>query len=387
MPAFDLRTVILMSSVMPGLMALVMFSLGRGFPANIRGVTHWASGALVVSLSAILLALRGGVPDWLSIVVANIGIVLGAGLWLIGSQLFFGLRPSRRFVALLLVAGAIAMSWMTWVNPTVAGRTLCMSALLTATYGANSIVMLRFGRGSNTAIFVGAMLLVQTVVTTARGLSMLVPGWANTGLFSADLMQRIYLTTGALMSLTVTVGLLFVAMDRLRIQLEQQSFMDPLTGLLNRRAFLSAHQQEREKTMRTGGLLSLLLIDLDHFKQVNDTYGHATGDRILIDFARRVADMLPAPRHLARWGGEEFAVLLPRLRPDDAREQAERIRLLVEQKGDASLPRYACSIGVSCMAASDATIEQLARDADEALYEAKRGGRNCVRVSDNVILL
>ena len=96
---------------------------------------------------------------------------------------------------------------------------------------------------------------------------------------------------------------------------------DPLTGLLNRRAFLSALQQEREKTM--------LLIDLDHFKQVNDTYGHATGDRILIDFARRVADMLPAPRHLARWGGEEFAVLLPRVRPDDAREQAERIRLLV----------------------------------------------------------
>jgi len=320
MPAFDLRTVILMSSVMPGSMALVMFSLGRGFPANIRGVTHWASGALVVSLSAILLALRGGVPDWLSIVVANIGIVLGAGLWLIGSQLFFGLRPSRRFVALLLVAGAIAMSWMTWVNPTVAGRTLCMSALLTATYGANSIVMLRFGRGSSTAIFVGSMLLVLTVVT-ARGVSMFVPAWANTGLFSADLMQRIYLSTGALMSLTVTVGLLFVAMDRLRNQLEQQSFMDPLTGLLNRRAFLSALQQEREKTM--------LLIDLDHFKQVNDTYGHATGDRILIDFARRVADMLPAPRHLARWGGEEFAVLLPRVRPDDAREQAERIRLLV----------------------------------------------------------
>ncbi|SKD00531.1 diguanylate cyclase (GGDEF) domain-containing protein [Burkholderia sp. CF099] len=387
MPAFDLRTVILMSSVMPGLMALVMFSLGRGFPANIRGVGHWASGALIVSMSAILLALRGGIGDWLSIVVANVGLILGTGLWLIGSQLFYGLRPSRRFVALLLVIGVIAMSWMTWVHPSVAGRTLCMSAILTATFGMNSLTMLRFGKSSNTALYVGSMQLVQTVATAARGISMFVPAWASAGLFAPDFIQKIYLITSALMSLTVTVGLLFVAMDRLRNQLERQSFMDPLTGLLNRRAFLSAHQQEREKTMRTGGRLSLMLIDLDHFKQVNDTYGHATGDRILIDFAKRVADLLPAPGHVARWGGEEFAVLLPRVRPDEARDHAERIRQRVAQKDDATLPGYTCSIGVACMAASDATIEQLARDADEALYSAKRGGRNCVQLSDHVILI
>jgi diguanylate cyclase (GGDEF)-like protein len=387
MPALDLRTVILMSSVMPGLMALVMFSLGRGFPANIRGVGHWASGALIVSVSALLLALRGGIADWLSIVVGNVGLILGTGLWLIGSQRFFGQRPSRRFVALLLAMGLVAMIWMTWVHPDVAGRTLWMSAILTSSYGANSLTMLRFGRGNSTAIFVGSMQLVQTLVTAARGVSMFVPAWASTGLFAPDIVQRIYLTTGAVMSLTVTVGLLFVAMNRLRNQLEQQSFMDPLTGLLNRRAFLSLHQQERDKTMRTGGLLSLLLIDLDHFKRVNDAYGHATGDRVLIDFAKRVADMLPAPRHIARWGGEEFAVLLPRARPDEAKAHAEQIRQRIAQKEDASLPGYTCSIGVACMAAADATIEQLARDADEALYGAKRNGRNCVQVSDHVILL
>ncbi|TXC79286.1 GGDEF domain-containing protein [Paraburkholderia azotifigens] len=387
MPAFDLRTVILMSSVMPGLMALVMFSLTRGFPANIRGVGHWASGALVVSISAMLLALRGGIADWLSIVVANVGVVLGTGLWLIGSQMFFGQRPARRFIALLLTIGVIAMSWMTWVHPSVAGRTLCMSALLTLTFGLSSMTMLRFGRGNNPALFVGSMLLVQTCVTALRGMSMFVPAWASIGLFAPDLIQRIYLTTGALMSLTVSVGLLFIAMDRLRNQLEQQSFMDPLTGLLNRRAFLDAHRQERDRTMRTGGLLSLLLIDLDHFKQVNDRYGHATGDRVLIDFANRVAEILPAPRYVARWGGEEFAVLLPRVPPDEAKTHAERIRQRVAQKEDATLPAYTCSIGVTCMAASEATIEQLARDADEALYGAKRSGRNCVQISDHVILL
>jgi diguanylate cyclase (GGDEF)-like protein len=372
---------------MPGLMSRVMFSRGRGLPTNIRGGGHWAAGALIVSASAIMLALRGGIADWLSFLVANVGMILGTGLWMIGSQLFFGRRPSRRFIALLLIAGVIAMSWTTWVQPSAAGRTLWMSVILTLTYGTHCVVMLRFGRGSNTTLFVGWMLLVQAAVTAARVATMFVPSWANAGLFSDDIFQKIYLTTSALMSLTVTVGLLFAAMDRLRNQLEQQSFMDPLTGLLNRRAFLSAHQQEREKTMRAGGLLSLMLIDLDHFKQVNDTYGHATGDRILTDFARRVADMLPEHGRFARWGGEEFAVLLPRVQPDEAREQAEIIRRRVEQKEDQSLPGYTCSIGVACMAAADATIEQLARDADEALYGAKRGGRNCVRISDHVILL
>lgn len=376
-----------MSAVMPGLMSLVMFSLGRGFPANIRGVGHWATGSLLVSFSAVLLALRGGVPDWLSVVVGNGGLILGTGLWVIGSELFYGRHPSRRVLTLLIAIGAIAMGWLTWVQPSFGGRVFCMSVILSCEYGATSIVMLRFGRGSNAVHFVGAMLLVLSAVAAARAITMCVPSMASTGLLSVDIMQRIYLITSAVMSLTVTVGMLFVAMDRLRTQLEQQSFMDPLTGLLNRRAFLSAHQQERDKTLRVGGTLALLLIDLDHFKQVNDTYGHATGDRILIDFAKRVAGVLPASAHFARWGGEEFAVLVPRASPEEAKDEAERIRRLVAQRGDDALPGYTCSIGVACTSAAEASIEQLARDADEALYSAKRSGRNCVRVSDQVILI
>jgi len=372
---------------MPGLMSLVMFPLGRSLPANIRGVGHWATGSLIVSLSAALLALRGGVPDWLSVVVGNGGLILGTGLWVIGSELFYGRPPSRRVLIMLIAVGSIAMAWLTWVRPSYGGRVFCMSVILAWEYGATSVAMLRFGRGSNAAQFLGSMLLVLSATAAARAITMFIPSMASTGLFSVDIMQRIYLITSALMSLTITVGMLFIAMDRLRKQLEQQSFMDPLTGLLNRRAFLSAHQLEREKTLRGGGTLALLLIDLDHFKQVNDTYGHATGDRILIDFGKRVADGLPESARFARWGGEEFAVLLPRAFPDEAKEEAERIRRLVAQKSDDALPAYTCSIGVACTSAAQASIEQLARDADEALYSAKRGGRNCVRVSDQVILI
>ncbi|WP_321937871.1 hypothetical protein [Paraburkholderia sp. J8-2] len=128
MPPFDLRTVILMSSVMPGLMAIALFSLARGFPQNIRGVRHWASGALVVSISAILLALRGSVSGWLSILAGNCGIILGTGLGLVGSQLFFARRPSWRLVELLLAIGATGTAWLWLAHDSVVGRTVDWSS-------------------------------------------------------------------------------------------------------------------------------------------------------------------------------------------------------------------------------------------------------------------
>jgi diguanylate cyclase (GGDEF)-like protein len=387
MPAFDLRTVVLMSSVMPGLMALVMFSLGRSFPTNIRGVGNWACGALIVSVAAILLALRGSIPDGLSVMGGNCGMIAGTGIWLIGSQRYFGRPASWRFVILMLAIGATGASWMIWAYPSGAGRALCINVILALIYARQTLVMLRCGRHDPGAIFVGAMFLIQTAVTGARVITSAGSGFAQMGLYARDSVQTFYLATGALLSLMATVGFMLVAMNRLRVQLEQQSLADPLTGLLNRRAFLDAHREEREKMMRTGGLLSLLLIDLDHFKAVNDTYGHVKGDEILVDFSKRTAAMLTRHNHFARWGGEEFAALVPGLRPEEIFDLAEALRASIAVTHDPLLPAYTCSIGIACKASGDATIERLVKDADEALYRAKRNGRNCVELSDQAILV
>ena len=387
MPAFDLRTVLLMTSVMPGLTALVMFSLGRNFPTNIRGVANWACGALIISAAAILLALRGAIPDWLSIMGGNCGLILSTGLWLIGSQRFFGRPPSRRFVILMLAIGAIGEFWMTWAQPSAGGRSLCINAILALMYARQSFVMLSYGRHDASAVFVGATFLILTAVTVVRVVTSIGSGFAETGLFARDFVQPIYLGTSALMSLLSTVGFMLVAMNRLRLQLEQQSLADPLTGLLNRRAFLNAHRDVRAKMMRTGGLLSLLLIDLDHFKAINDTYGHVKGDEILVDFSERAAGMLTRHHHFSRWGGEEFAALVPGSRPEDVFDLAEALRSRIAFNDNPSLPAYACSIGIACMTSGDATIERLVKDADEALYRAKRNGRNSVELSDQAILV
>jgi diguanylate cyclase (GGDEF)-like protein len=378
MPAFDLRTVLLMSAVMPGLMALVMFSLGRNFPSNIRGVGNWANGALIVSVAAILLALRGGIPDWLSVIGGNFCMIGSMGLWLIGSQRFFGCSPSWRFVILMLAIDVIGLSWMTWIHLSAAGRALCTNMILALIYGRQTFVMLRYGRHDDSAMFVGTMFLIQTVITVLRIVTSFGSASVKGGLLSGDLVQAIYLGTGAFMSLTSTVGFMLVAMNRLRVQLEHQSLVDPLTGLLNRRALLGAHLEARETMMRAGGLLSLLLIDLDHFKTVNDSYGHMKGDEILVDFSKRAVGMLPRNTHLARWGGEEFAALVPGSRPEALVELAEALRSQIAVNKNPSLPTYTCSIGIACMDSRDATIERLVKDADEALYRAKRNGRDCV---------
>ncbi len=166
--------------------------------------------------------------------------------------------------------------------------------------------------------------------------------------------------------------------------LERQSRTDGLTGLANRRRFdhalASAHADHR----RTARPLSLLLIDVDHFKRVNDRYGHAVGD----DYLRAIAEVLKArvagPGQLAaRYGGEEFACLLPGTGAAEALRVAEGVRAAVEGLGLpnalATIPRLTVSIGVATLAGGEADTQQCLAHADAQLYAAKHAGRNCVR--------
>lgn len=386
MPNFDLRTVVLMASVMPGLMALVMFSIGRTFPRNIRGVAQWAQGSLVFSVAALLMALRDLLPDWLSVVGGNMCIVGSIGLWLIGSQRYFGRAPFTWFASALTLFDAVSLSWMTWIDFNPYGRSLCTNFILGLLFALLAYELLRFGSKDSGARIVGSMFAVETLITSIRITTSLEPGSAREGLYAQDLVQLIYLSSGTFMSLSITVGFMLTAVNRLRIHLEQLSLSDPLTGLLNRRALLDAHKTAREAARRGGTFLSLLLVDLDHFKSINDTYGHSAGDDILLDFARRAALALPEKAHFARWGGEEFAVLFPCKMVEESIDLAHALQAqIAASAGISDLPSYTCSIGIAWLDAREATIEQLLKQADDALYRAKGNGRNRVEVALRVL--
>jgi diguanylate cyclase (GGDEF)-like protein len=385
MPTFDLRTVLLMASVMPGLMALVMFAIGRSIPRSIRGVAQWAQGSLVFSAAAFLMALRDVLPDWLSVIGGNICMVGSIGLWLIGSQRYLGRGAFVRFVSAMVLLDALGLSWMTYIDLNPYGRSMCTNVILALLFALLAYELLRFGRKDSGARVVGFMFAIETLITLTRIVTSLEPGAAHEGLFAHDLVQLIYLSSGAFMSLTITVGFMLTAVNRLRIHLEQLSLIDPLTGLLNRRALLEAHKVARGTPRRRRTCLSLLLIDLDHFKSINDMYGHLMGDAILIDFAQRVALTLPQEAHCARWGGEEFAVLFPCETVDEPLSLARELQAQIACKGDSDLPSYTCSIGIAFLDVPEATIERLLKQADGALYRAKRNGRNRVEFESEFV--
>ncbi|MEV6350814.1 GGDEF domain-containing protein [Actinoplanes sp. NPDC051851] len=156
---------------------------------------------------------------------------------------------------------------------------------------------------------------------------------------------------------------------------------DALTGLRSRRFFEQTLRQEAARSARHHQPLSVLLLDVDHFKRVNDTYGHGGGDRVLVEITHRVGDLLRPGDVLARYGGEEFAVLLPAAGEETARQVAERVRRGVAatpiEVGDGHAVRVTVSVGVAGMPA-EPTIDALVLAADRALYAAKNAGRNQV---------
>jgi diguanylate cyclase (GGDEF)-like protein len=170
---------------------------------------------------------------------------------------------------------------------------------------------------------------------------------------------------------------------RIEAELERLATTDPLTGLYNRRHFFTVAEAEFKKAQRYERLLSAIMLDIDHFKKINDTYGHAVGDQALIFLAQHLRACMRAVDVVARYGGEEFVILLPETPAETAYQQvAERIRVQLEQ---AVMPlpeggdlKFTVSLGIADNArpAPDATFEHLLKMADEALYVAKDSGRN-----------
>jgi diguanylate cyclase (GGDEF)-like protein len=197
----------------------------------------------------------------------------------------------------------------------------------------------------------------------------------------------------ALLSITFslgTLGLVSYIIDRWRereLKLERLSRTDALTGLTNRRRFLEVCEYELGRARRYGTHLSVIIVDLDHFKKVNDTRGHLAGDRTLAAVAGVLAHTLRDVDTAARYGGEEFAVLLPDTDAAGAAEVATRcLRRIAKtpfDAGEGPSLSVTASMGVAAFPdAAVARIEDLLRRADEALYRAKEGGRNQVVVAE-----
>lgn len=180
-------------------------------------------------------------------------------------------------------------------------------------------------------------------------------------------------------SLTISKSELEAQITARTIELQVQTRTDTLTGIHNRRSLNRVGERELNMARRYNQDLSLLMIDLDHFKVVNDTYGHAFGDVVLVQATELISEQLRDSDFLARYGGEEFTVILPHTDDTAAYEIAERIRLAFEQQmfgDDEHEVSQTISVGISVFTENTHSLGDLIVEADKQLYEAKRLGRN-----------
>ncbi|MBB2901457.1 diguanylate cyclase (GGDEF)-like protein [Kineococcus radiotolerans] len=170
--------------------------------------------------------------------------------------------------------------------------------------------------------------------------------------------------------------------EELRAELAEEAARDPLTGLRNRRRFVDDLAQGLAATAAAGQPLSLVLLDVDRFKGINDTHGHAVGDDVLVGVAQTLSTHA-RPEDVVRYGGEEFVVLLPHLDADAARARAEVLRAACGQvRVEVEAVRITVSAGVATSPDHGSTPDELLLAADRALYEAKEGGRDQVVLAD-----
>lgn len=377
MYGIDPPTLIIVVSFLTLLLAVVMVAMRAGFPRDIRGIRQWAL-AIVLFVSST--PLFGQQQDWhpfISVVVAN-SLILAAALLMTWGMLRFVGRPIHhlRWIGLAMCTVLAAVAWFSLVQPSFHTRLVTMSLTMGSVFAYLAWLPLRYGsRGLGSVItslafgYTSANCLLR-VVTVVSGLS------RPSELLDFNTLQVLYLASFNGGVLIGSLGFILMANERLRSILEFNASHDALTGALNRGAFFRLAHRHFEQCRATRRAFSVMLLDLDHFKLINDEHGHAVGDRVLQSFALGLQGILGPRNALGRYGGEEFVVLLPDTSRTEARELAQRLRAAIQpSKG---LPDYTVSIGFASITPRVKDIDELLNGADKALYMAKHNGRDRV---------
>ncbi|HEX7972072.1 MAG TPA: GGDEF domain-containing protein [Thiobacillus sp.] len=319
---------------------------------------------------------RDHIPDLFSIVLANLTILGGFMLMNAGIRKFSGTEariPRAGLFAFVLSYLALFV-WFTYVHPSIAMRVgtiylFTLIVILDLLRGA--LKELPRTPGRHVLVFSLAML---ALVRVARLGSLLFGFDPPTGVFDASTAQVAYLAIPSIMIPLGTISFVMLASERLHRDLEFTSRYDDLTQCLNKRAAMDELQREIARVKRHASPLALMLIDLDNFKEINDTHGHLEGDKVLVDFSRRARTVLRESDELSRFGGDEFMAVLADTDLDQAMRVAERLH----EAGKAVQPiPWSVSIGVTQWRdQEDDSLAAMLIRADNALYKSKASGRN-----------
>lgn len=371
----DPRTVILIAGVMSSFMALILFFLKRSYPPSIKGLGEWSVALLLVAAGCALGSGLGVFPDVVSITLPRIFFPTGLFLAYVGTQRFFGVTPRLAPWVTLIAIGVVVQVWFTFVWPHYPTRLAVSNVMGACLFFAFANLVRQQSGKSFAKLLTLAVLVAMLVIVVMRLLTLLL--WpVDKDAFDTSPQQLVYVTGFSFFIVLLSVSLVLMAAERLHTEVAYLASHDSLTNALTRRHFNEVCAIELVRSQRNGHHMALLVMDLDHFKAINDTRGHQRGDQVLVEFVIRVHALLRRPDQLGRFGGEEFVALLPETSLEEAQRVAERIRQA------STLPindiRCTVSIGVTTKQTQGDTVDSLIGRADAAMYQAKAKGRNRV---------
>ena len=384
-------TLLIIAALLTALVTTVLYAVWS-FNRNIPGLRLWMVSFLLGSVFSVSLLVRDWFPEVVAVVISQGSVSLAAYLCLMASRMYMGRRPFSHWYAVLGIGALMVASvYFTVVQPHLGmrfvfvglGAGICF--LLTARTMADGGVR-RVPARYLFALVAGLHGLFLLLRPALFKLAPVAPGGLpDAGLVT--LVSQFVLLEAIVAVVLLGFGALMLANEFITSELRHLAEMDPLTNVFNRRAFLTLLDKAISAAQRTGTAVPVLVMDLDHFKNINDTWGHRAGDDVLRHFVMLAHRCLRKEDVMGRLGGEEFAIFLPNASAAGALAVAERLRALVEAQpvatGPQSIP-LTVSVGVTLCAHGDAAGAALQR-ADEAMYLAKERGRNRVEVSEKIL--
>jgi diguanylate cyclase (GGDEF)-like protein len=381
--SLDVNTLFLVTIYVEAILGLLLlFAWTQN--SQIFGVAWWGFAHLMRAGSVVLFGMYGSVSDLISIDLANAVLFLAYAVTWTGARVFDGRKP----LPLYLVAGPVlwlVVSHLSTFSEAIDLRMLLASGIIT-TY--TWLTAYEFWRGRSEplvsrwpAIFLlfahGSLFLLRTPLAS------MLP-WSPT----EQVFESVWLTVLSFEALLFTIAIAFIllamAKERTEFRHKTAANVDPLTGIANRRSFLNDADALSKRHAANRCPTAVLLIDLDHFKSINDRFGHAVGDSVLQVFAATAKSVMRSEDLVGRLGGEEFAAVLYNINRDKAAALAEAIRAgfaVAATEVDGYPVAATLSIGVVFNQSAALDLPELLAQADHSLYYAKERGRNRVEVA------
>ena len=382
-PVMHIPTAWMMSSLVVLIMTVVMVVFWR-FNRSLPGMTAWGIAALSGPFMLLSIGLREWLPEVVAVLLTNGTLFVMPYLAWVGCRAYLGLpRPNWRLALWFGGASLVCMAYFTVVQPSMNVRVVVQGLIAGGLFGMTAKTMLVGGWRNYPARYVFAL------TVAAHALFMLtVRPWllieANAETTDRQLVVGFWILLESMVFFMLSgISMMALTNEYFSAKLLALTEIDPLTKVFNRRAFMTLLDKACSRCERQGLPLSLVLIDLDHFKRINDSWGHQAGDQVLRQFAELAGAALRNEDIIGRLGGEEFCILLSGASLSEAQEVAERLRQACEAGAvgfEDTLIHYTISAGIAQLEPEEPPQLALHR-ADRAMYRAKFIGRNRIEVA------